>query len=179
MLTPLAPADGELVLPLADARVHLRLTGDDVAYDEAVKAARADAISLIEDRTRRSLQSREFSWVVNRFTQSMRLPMLPVGAITGISYVAPDGTSIDLVDGGWRLADDVLLPAAGGAFPLTDSARNSVLITFTAGYATAAEIPALLLLSVKQAMSALFSDRSNPDLSGALQLADKFRRRVL
>lgn len=179
MLTPLTPADGDTILPLADARVHLNLTADDSFHDTAVLALRDAAINWVENYSGRSLQSRQFEWTADRFTSAMRLPIGPATAVDEISYYDGDGTDTALTSDDWRLGNSVVMAAFGTSWPYAGSAPDAVRIKFTAGYLTADDIPPMLLAAVKLAMTAIFEDRANPNLSGAMMCADQFRTPLL
>ncbi len=173
MLTALAPFDGDTILPLADARVHLNLTADDDFHDAAVESARDGAIGWVESYSGRSLQAREFEWSADQFCSVIRLPIGPVSAVDGISYYDSEGTDTALVEGDWVSGRDRVV--ASGSWPYANGDPGGVRITFTAGYATAADIPTNLIAAVKLAMTAMFEDRSNPDLTAAMRCADAFR----
>lgn len=174
MLSPLAPFDGETILPLADAKEHLNLTADDTYHEPSVEVARDAAISWVEGYTGRSLQEREFLWQLNQFTPIVSLPIGPVTSAE-ISYYDGDGANLEIDAADFYLGNDKLTPALNTAWPYADGRPGGVRITVTAGYAVAADIPPHLLAAVKLAMTAFFENRANPDLAGAMMVADQFR----
>lgn len=179
MITPLALIDGEAILPLAGARAHLNLGPDETATDSLIGDLRDEAISLVEQHSRQPLQSRQFLWEADGFASVMRLPMRPIQSVDAISYRDTTGSLSSLVAANWLASGGFLSAAAGYHWPLFAPGRATVRVTFTAGYLSADHIPPLLLSAVKLAISAMYDDRSNPDLGPAMRLADKFRRRVL
>lgn len=179
MLTPLAPFDGDTILPLADAKEHLRLTDSDTFHDASAEAARDDAIAWFEDYASVSLEERQFLWTEGSFADPMRLPRRPVTEIDGISYYDEDGTDTALVEADWYFGDNALAPAAGTSWPCTSGQPGNVRVTFTAGYETAADIPLNAMRAIKLALSAYFENRSSPDLKVAQWHADMFRAMVL
>lgn len=179
MITPLALIDGEAVLPLAGARAHLDLGPDETATDGLIGDMRDEAINLVEQHSRQSLQSRQFLWEADAFATTMRLPMRPVQSVDAISYRDRNDALSPLSASSWNASSEHLSAAAGYSWPLSASGRAVVRITFTAGYLSADHIPPLLLSAVKLAISAMYDNRSDPDLGPAMRLADKFRRRVL
>lgn len=174
MLTPLAPFVGETILPMADARAHLRLTADDTFHDDAVESARDAAIGWVEGYTGHSLQEREFLWQLDQFTTVVSLPIGPVDSAE-ISYYDGTGTDLVIEAADFYLGNNKLTPAINAAWPYADGRPGGVRITVTAGYALADDIPAHLLAAVKLAMAAFFENRTDPDLSGAMRVADQFR----
>lgn len=177
MLTP-APFDGDTILPLADARVHLNLTADESYHDDAVTAARDAAISWAENYTGHSFQDREFIWTTTTFTSLMRLPIGPVTGVDGISYYDGDGTDTALDAADWFHSGNNLAAAFNTSWPYAYG-QDGIRITLTAGYAVPADIPPMLLAAMKLAMTAMFEDRSSPDLTAAMRCADMFRTPLL
>lgn len=171
MLTSLAPIDGDTILSLADARVHLNLTADDDHHDAAVEAARDAAVSWTEYYSGHSLQEREFLWEIDHFCSVMRLPIGPVASIEEFDYYDGAGVDQSVDPSDWLLFANTLSAAAGTTWPYGTGLR----IEFVAGYTLPADIPFHLLAAVKLAMTAFFEDRANPDLSGAMKVADQFR----
>lgn len=174
MLTPLAPFDGDTILPITDARVHQRLTASDTYHDDAIEAARDAAIGWVEGYAGRSLQERDFLWTANQFEPVISLPIGPVTSAT-IAYYDGDGTDLTIDVADYYLGTDKLTPAINAAWPFADGRPGGVRITITAGYALAVDIPPHLLAAVKLAMTAFFENRSDPDLTGAMRVADQFR----
>lgn len=180
MLTALAPADGDSILPLADARAHLNLTADDSYHDTAVIALRDAAIDFVEGYSGKALSQRMFIWSFDRFTSVIDLPIGPAAADdAAIRYYASDGADTALVDGDWFIGRGRVVAASGKTWPYANGFPGGVRITFKAGYATAADIPPMLLAGVKLAMTSLFEDRSNPDLTGAMRCCDRHRSPIL
>lgn len=174
MLTALAPFDGDTILPLADARVQLRLTANDTFHDDAVEGARDAAIGWVEDYTGRSLEERDFLWSVDQFKSVLTLPIGPADSAV-VAYYDSDGTDTTIAEADYYLGNGKLTAAINAAWPYADGRPGGVRITITAGYALPADIPPHLLAAVKLATTAFFENRSNPDLSGAMRVADQFR----
>jgi uncharacterized phiE125 gp8 family phage protein len=175
MLTSLAPFDGDTILPLDDARVHLNLTAADDHHDAAVRSAREAAISWAESYTGHSFEERQFLWSVDQFKSRMPLPRGPVSAVDEVSYYDSNGddTALDAED--WYAGNGIVSAAYGTTWPYANGLPGGVRITFTAGYGTPDDIPENLMAAMKLAMTAFFEDRSNPDLAGAMRVADQIR----
>jgi uncharacterized phiE125 gp8 family phage protein len=177
VLTALDAFTGEDILPLADAKVHLNITAVDTSDDDVIEDLRDDAISWAEGYTAQSLQSRDFRLTQDRFCSLISLPIGPVSATASVKYYNTDGTDTTVDAGTYVLSDDKIVTAQDETWPSDVAVAwpGGVRITFTAGYATAADIPFYLLAAVKLAMTAMFENRSNPDLTGAMRAADQFR----
>ncbi len=174
MLTALAPADGNAILSLADARVHLNLTADDDFHDDAVLALRDAAIDFVEGYSGKALSARLFMWTADHFSISINLPIGPVSDTDAeISYYDSDGADTAIADGDWFFGRDQVVAASGQTWPVANGFPGGVRVTFTAGYAS--DIPPMLLVGVKLAMTAMFEDRANPDLSAAMRCIDRHR----
>lgn len=140
-------------LTRADAKLHLREDGAD--QDALIDALVAAAREVVEGATGRRLMP---CTVVERLDGfpcdggPIRPTVVPVRALTSIAYVDSDGATqtwdaadyrADLVSEPARIE-----PAYGGVYPTAREVVNAVALTYTAGYADAAAVPAAL----KQAM---------------------------
>lgn len=176
MLEALAPFDGEDILPLEAARVHLNVAETQTQYDAAIAEARDLAIAWAEDYASRSLQQRQWLYSIDRFKSCIEVPIGPIVDVDGISYFDSAGVDTALATDVWYHGNGVITAAAGKSWPTTTAwLPGGVRITLTAGYATAAAIPPLLLGAVKLATTAYFENRTEPNLSGAMMAADRFR----
>lgn len=175
MLTPLAPFDGDTILPLEEARVQLNLTEDDTHHDDAVTSSRDLAIGWLEPYAGVSLQERQFLWELDQFETYISLPRGPVSGIDGVSYYDWEGDDLAIDAADYIFGRNRLAPAVGAAWPYANGYPGGVRVTFTAGFATADDIPQNLMASLKLAMTAFFENRSNPDLRVAMMVADQVR----
>lgn len=177
MLTQLAPANGEAILPLAECRRHLRVL--DGAENDTIAELRDAAIDWAERETGHALSRRQFQLEQARFDLRLRLPRAPAVSVDAIAYLDRAGILTTLASTAWRYGAGFLEPAIGTRWPLASCREGAVRITFTAGYATKADVPTLLLSAAKVVLAALFADREEPDLAGAERIARRFRRRTL
>lgn len=177
MLTPLAPVNGEAILPLADARAHLNLGADEIETDALIADLREQAIDLVERHSGHALQARQFQWTVDRFAAAMRPPVRPLRSVQSIAYSDPSGADAVLAAPSLRVAGDYLSPAVGLSWPAARYLRGGISVTLTAGFLTAADVPPMLIAAVKLALTAMFEDRASPDLEAAKRAAGMFRRR--
>jgi uncharacterized phiE125 gp8 family phage protein len=175
MLTPLAPFDGETILPLADARVQLNLTADDDHHDDAVTSSRDLAIGWLEGYASVSLQERDWLWVLDQFSTVIELPRGPLSDVPEVKYYDGDGTDLTIDAADYSFGRNRLVAAVGAAWPYANGYPGGVRVTFTAGFATADDIPLNLMASLKLATTAFFENRSNPDLRVAMMMADQMR----
>lgn len=163
----------ELVLPLDEAKRHLNVLDD--SFDDLISDLRDEAIDWVERYCSVSLYLREFQWVQDRFTSSIKLPIGPLGEVTAISYYDSAGTDTALAEGDWYIGRGSIVAMPGTAWPSDDGRPGGVRVTFTAGYAHASEIPGMLLSAVKVAIAAMFANREQPDFAGAMRCCDRVR----
>jgi uncharacterized phiE125 gp8 family phage protein len=173
MLTPLEPANGETILPLALLKARVRVLSTD--EDTDIERMRAQAIDFVERYSGKSLQQRPFQWLQDRFCGAIRLPIGPVESVDGISYYATDGTDTALDAADWLLGADVVQAAIGTSWPHASVLAGSVRVTFTAGYEDAEAEASMLISAVEVAVAALFDNREAPNFAAAMALADSYR----
>ncbi len=152
-----APLDGDTVLPLADAKAHLRvLNGDE---DALIAALRDAAIDWVERYCAISLSARAFTYSGDGFPTRFRLPYAPATDVTAISTFDTSGAAVALDPADWQFRAGHLYPAIGSSWPTVLNGAGSVTVTFTAGYASAADIPPAILSAVKLLTGHLFKQR--------------------
>lgn len=192
MLFTLTPVDlvegyGEGILPLADAKAHLRVDADYFVDDDLIGLLRDAAIDAVEKYCNLRLDRTE--GMVARFEgfgPGMRMGVGPEATVdvTGVSYIDSSGVTVSIDTGGWRL--DVLgrvIPAVGSAWPTT---YGPVTVTFDAGY-TPANRPPALVQAARFMLAHLYSQREavlTGTISGELPLGfrfhcDRFRMPVI
>jgi uncharacterized phiE125 gp8 family phage protein len=157
-LTPIDVAEGygEGILPLADAKAHLRILHDD--EDHKIAFCRDAAVQAVERYT--NVQLGRTSGIVAKFEgfgPGMRMGIGPAATVevTGISYVGSDGAPVAMDAGSWRL--DVLgglLPALNTAWPTT---YGPVTVTCTAGY-TDQNRPPVLVMAARMMLVMMFEN---------------------
>lgn len=162
MLFSLAPGAmpdgyGEALLSLDDAKIHLRVDGDD--EDGLIAALRDASIDLVEQYSKQFLGPR--TGVTQRFEGfgcRMVLAMGPHDTIdvTGVAYVDSAGGDASLSDGDWRITvDGLLVPALNAAWP---ASYGPVTVTYDAGYAVG-EAPGALMSAVRLFLGHLYQNR--------------------
>ena len=155
-LNPIEIAEGygEGILPLADAKAHLRILHDD--EDAKIEFCRDAAIQAVERYANVRLE--RTAGIVARFADfgpQMRMGIGPAATVevTGISYVGSDGAPVLMDEGSWRL--DVLgglIPALNAAWP---TSYGPVTVTFTAGY-QASNRPSSLVMAARMMLVQMF-----------------------
>jgi uncharacterized phiE125 gp8 family phage protein len=146
-------------------KTDLRISGS--AHDSVLSAQYIPAaIAWAESATRRSLVSRTMALIIGRFPKYPASPtiILPGGKVTSIASIVyiSNGAAVTMtgpdaspagIDFQQSLGDSIarIMPKQGDSWPAVDSdAIDPVTITYSAGWATPAEVPA----DIKRAMTA-------------------------
>lgn len=136
-LTRVTPLAGETILPIEDAKAHLRVTHS--SEDTLIEALRDAAIGHVERVAGVALAEGTWRWTLRSFPSRIDLPMGPVTTVDAVTYFDADGAEQTYADA--RLVNGSAYPAAGGSWP---TAYDSVTVEFTAGLASASDAPELL-----------------------------------
>ena len=150
-LTRVTPLDGDSIIPLADAKLHLRVTHDE--EDSLIETLRDAAVSHVERASGVALSSGTWRWPLSRFPSRIELPIAPVTVVDGVTYLDAEGASQTYA--GARLIGGCVYPAAGGSWPY---AYNGVTVEFTAGLSDPGEAPELIA-AAKLMLGHLYSNR--------------------
>lgn len=154
MLTPrLVSEPSEALIPFAEAKVHLRLDGDD--EDSLVAALISAATSYLDGWSGilgRCLITQ--TWAVSSagFARRMAVPLAPVQLVSSIGYFDTDGVERTLSPSAYRLHASA---AAGpyveidddASLPSVDARDDAVTLTFVAGYGAPEAVP----MAIRQA----------------------------
>jgi len=146
----------------AEAKTHLRVTSatDDVYIATLVKACRQKA----ENELQRSLITQTWEKTLDEFPDAITLPYPPIISVVTLKYLEPvAGVSTTLnalsytVDAksepGW------IVPAYGYDWPNIWDSINAVEVTYTAGYGTAADVPAAIKAWILLHVGHLYENR--------------------
>ena len=146
----------------AEAKLHVRVTSstDDALIARLITAAR----QMAENELRRAILPQTWELTLDKFPDAIKLAYPPLIGVTTVKYLEPvAGVSTTLnalsytVDGksepGW------IVPAYGYAWPDTYDAINGVTVTYTAGWATAADVPAAIKAWIMLHIGHLYENR--------------------
>ena len=179
-----------LFADLALVKVHLRV---DIADDDALIGAYvAAATRACEEHTRRQFMPATWRLSLDEFpsgelnsrispaieANDILLPRPPFAAVTSLIYKDPAGVAQTLVSGTdyLQLSDDeparLVLPLTA-TWPDTYRQPGAVSITYVAGYADAASVPAPLKQAVLFLVSHLYENRE-PVIVGTISSALPF-----
>lgn len=151
-LTRVTALDGDTILPLADAKAHLRVRHAD--EDDLIASLRDAAILHVERVSGVPLEPTEFMWRMRCFRARIDLPRGPVTELGDVSYYDSEGEVQTYADA--RLIDGAVYPAASGSWP---HAYGYAAVEFTAGLTEPSEGPDLLA-AIKLLTTHFYENRS-------------------
>jgi uncharacterized phiE125 gp8 family phage protein len=174
-------------ITLAEARVHLRLDGND--EDALVAAWIVAARQQVEAITGRALMVQDWELRLPCFPAGggcIELPYPPLVEVVSLTTVAADGTETALDPAAYQVDAPAgptaqparVYPRASGYWPSTaGGVRGAVRVAYQAGYASASQVPQPLRAALLLAVGDLYANR---EASGSARLQDNptFKRLV-
>lgn len=159
---------------LAEVKLHLRIddNADDVLLGALITAARQHA----EHDTRRALVTQTRKLVLDEFPSgAITLDHAPVGAVTSVLYIDPDGVERTLDAAGYKL-DKItepcrLVPAYGTSWPATRAEINAVSVIYTCGFGAPEAVPESIKRWMLLRIGALYENREEVLTGRAITLA--------
>ncbi len=136
------------VISLEDIKLYTAAEGYD-EYDPLLTMLLERAYEAVGKRCKREIRSATWTLTLDSFPAEILIDMVPVGSITSVAYTDTDGDSQTLTavtdyqtDLNSNDGPASIKPAYGTTWPTTRSdTYGAVVVTFVAGYATAAAIP--------------------------------------
>jgi len=163
-------------IDLVEAKSHLRVNVDveDTYITELINAA----VDMVEQAQNRQLSLATITLNTSRFPSAnsslIYLPSPPLQAVTSIQYVDTDGVTQTWNSTKYDVVTDAMvgyvIPKYGECYPTAREGTNAVTITYTAGYATPADIPSSTKHAIKLMLSNMFEARE-PVVVGTIATA--------
>lgn len=135
-------------------KLHARLgdcADEDLIYERYLKHGR----SMVETDLQRALITQTWQLQMDRFPcWEIEARICPLMSVTGIVYVAADGTSTTIPASDYivNTASEPgrIVPSYGKTWPVARCQENAVTVTFTAGYGpTAATVPEIACQAIR------------------------------
>lgn len=162
-----APTSEPVTLP--NAKAHLRVLGGD--EDTLIRDLLKSAREQFEDRTGRVLMTQTWEQLYDWFPNTIHLLRSPVQSIVKIEYIDTEGATQTLATSEYVLDAKSeparIVEAFGTSWPTTQDTVNAVVVTFLAGYTTAALVPNSIKAAIKLMLGHLYEHRESVVLGGA------------
>jgi uncharacterized phiE125 gp8 family phage protein len=134
--------------------------------DDDLESIIIEGRTWAEDETHRTFVTTRYLLYLDGFADEMELPSPPLVSVESIKYVDIAGIEQTLDPSLYLVIPAGLVgrvvPAHGKSWPSTQDIPQAVRIAFTAGYGTAADVPANLKRAIKYYGKAVFDDRDDP-----------------
>ena len=157
-----ASGAAEEPLTVAEAQTHLRVDGDDTYLTMLIAAARTQC----EAFTCRTMVATTYEQFFDDFTtESFTLYWGPVSSVASIQYYDEDNALQTFASGNYHV--DAVMDRArivlddDADWPEVYDKPNAVKITYTAGYANAAAVPAQLKYAMLLMIGEMYERREN------------------
>jgi uncharacterized phiE125 gp8 family phage protein len=152
------------VVSLDEAKDHCAVAGTD--HDAYLSALIQRATGVVEGRTSRQLLPATWTLTLERFPCEIELRKPPVTAVSSIQYIDTAGDTQTLSSDDYQTdlssndAPARIKPAYSLSWPTTRSGTyGAVVVTFTAGYASASAVPSILKHAILFLVAHWFSMR--------------------
>lgn len=134
--------------------------GDDPLVDDEITSIIAAATQLVEDTTSRAFMTQTRELDLDYFPEEIEIRCIPVTAASVVINYITGGVST-LLDAGDYEVDVVSRPPRvrtvdGVTWPDTDDTLRAVRITFTAGYSSIDQVPALAKRAILEAVDSMY-----------------------
>lgn len=155
---------------LVEAKSHLRVTStdDDTLISALIVATREQA----EAFTRRSLVTQTWDLTLDRFPETIEVPLPPLQSITSISYVDEEGVTQTMASSDYTVdtksSPGRIVPAYGTSWPTTREIINAVTVRFVAGYGAALDVPQAIKNGMLLHIGHLYANRESVNIGGVV-----------
>ena len=139
-----APATEPITTAEAKKQSYIDTDDDDDFIDDNIQAAR----EYLQEQTNTSFITQTRVMRMDRFPDTIKIPFSPLISVTSITYVDTNGDtqtlSSSLYDVDIYRKPARINPAYGESWPSTRLIDDAITLTYVAGYANAAAVPALI-----------------------------------
>jgi len=175
------------IVTLAEIKLHIRHALSDTTED-AYLTSIVEAVTLeAEKYCNRALRPQTWKLLLDWFPdcREIEIPMAPITAVSSVVYYDSAGSPVTMSGADYQVDIQreparIALSSALSTWPITDSDKiNAVEITFTCGYATAADVPAGIKHAIKMAAGTLYSYREDEGTGTIRYSMDRSFERIL
>lgn len=146
--TTVAPTDD--VLDLSEAKIYLRVDGDD--QDDIIARDGRSAAQHVEAYTGTRLLTQTVELRAGSFDDLDRLPIGPVQSITSVQYLDPTGAQQTLDESQWEPfgvgLEQGIRTSVNARWPAARAVSDAIVVTAVVGYGTFDDIPEPVMRAV-------------------------------
>lgn len=151
----------EYPISLVEAKLHLRVDHDD--EDDLITTLIAASTEWLENALDRKLVAGSWRLELASFASVIELPYPPLVSVDQVQYVDLDGTTQVVAESVYEVDTTVspgrLMLADGQSWPSTKLTNAAALISFSAGYGAAADVPAMAKAAIKLLVGHWYENR--------------------
>jgi uncharacterized phiE125 gp8 family phage protein len=148
---------------LAEAKLHLRVDGTD--EDTLINALIAAATQQAENYTWRTLMTTVYEYIADSFSKQIELDTFPIATIDSIKYYDLNNVQQTLIVSAYESnlneCPVLIRPKENYYWPDTKIRFDAVTVRFTAGYASAAAVPAAIKQAILMIVGHLYANRED------------------
>lgn len=144
---------GSYPVTLANIKLHLKIETAETDDDTLITTLISAATTVCQEFQHRSYVTQTRILYFDRFPLMFSVPYPPLISVTSIQYVDTDGDTQPLDTDQYRV--DIgnqpgrITEAYNVSWPATRDITNAVVLTYSAGYGTAAEVPDVIKAAIK------------------------------
>jgi uncharacterized phiE125 gp8 family phage protein len=163
MSLKLITAPSALAVSLAEAKLHLRVDGND--DDTLITAMIGAATQMAEQATGRAVMPQTWQLSQDEFPGAFELTRIPVQSVVSIVYTDASGADQTLdslnytLDNASDFGSAKVVPAYAKNWPASRTKVNAVRVQYVAGYADAASVPDSIKAWIKLMVGAMYENR--------------------
>ena len=139
------------VVNIATLAAHLRIDARD--EDDVLHDLLTEAVTAVEDYTRRVLLTQTWDQCYDDFDDPLVLAVQPVASITSVTYLDSNGASQTLATSVYELGSENGTPVVRRKYdqdwPVTRDHKDVVIVRYVAGYGDPADVPDSLTKAVR------------------------------
>jgi uncharacterized phiE125 gp8 family phage protein len=152
-----------LPITLEEAKNEQRILGTE--EDALINAKLRAAVEQVERESARQMMAAQFAYYIDTFTETVTLPAAPLISVQSVEYLDADGAQLVTLAPENYEVDNISEPGQIIFLerPTDRVKRNSIKITYTAGYANAAAVPESLKSAALLIFGTLYAKRDAAD----------------
>ena len=154
---------GSYPVSLADMKLHLKIESGETADDTLITTQISAATTYCQEFQHRSYVTQTRILYFDAFPLMFSVPYPPLISVTSIQYVDTNGDTQTLDSGQYRVdagnQPGRITEAYNATWPATRNLTNAVILTYSAGYGAAADVPDTVKAAIKLLVAHWYENR--------------------